>query len=624
MCGIAGVIHFGGKSLLKDRNALQQFAEPLKFRGPDAEGYYSESKEGVSIQFAHRRLSIIDLSEGGNQPMFSPSGKSIIVFNGEIYNYQTLKQELVQKGAVFHTDSDTEVLLNGYEIWGVDTLLDKIDGMFAFGLYSFSNQELVLARDRFGKKPLYYYADKDMVVFSSDIRSFNTISEIPKTLNRQNLGYFFSELSASEPQSIWSDINKVPASHYGIFSKSGEAKFKQYWTLTYTSQCKLSQAEILEQTDYLLTEAVKKRLVADVNVAAQVSGGIDSSLIAAKMALESKDPIATYSVGFEDKVFNELPYARMVADRYKTNHHEMIMQPADIEATNQLILEYGEPFADVSMIPSYMIARYISQSEKVVCGGDGGDELFAGYYIYYFGSKFQQVKGLKWALPLVNIAAKIAPIYRVQFLQKLLKAAKQPEWMLLNRNMGFSPEELGAMFGNEPDIVGSLHQYHKNIWTQYDGVDESTLKILLRASLDTRLLNDYLVKVDRASMFASLEMRSPFLDRQLAEFAFSLHDNQLFKPHGTKSILKILAERYLPKELIYRNKMGFGVPIGDWFRKELSEHFKAKVLGGKQAMIDMNYTFVEDLFNRHCAGEDHTHKLWTLYVFHTWAQNQGK
>jgi asparagine synthase (glutamine-hydrolysing) len=621
MCGIAGLINFDGKLLFEEKE-LVAFSDSLKFRGPDATGYLSDIKDGVALQFTHRRLSIIDLSEGGNQPMLSNTGNSVIIFNGEIYNYKTLKNQLQQEGAIFRTGSDTEVLLNGFEYWGIEKLLDKCDGMFAFALYSYNSRELFLARDRFGKKPLYYFYDGQKAVFGSDIRIFDSIREIPKNLNLNALGYYFAELSVPDPESIWLDIKKIPASHYLCISQGKDLLTRPYWKLKMSSDCNLSKEEIVEKTDYLLNEAIKKRLVADVNVAAQLSGGIDSSLICAKMALMSVKPISTYSVGFDDESFNELPYARMVADRYKTKHHEMIMQPQDISETQKLILEYGEPFADVSMIPSFMISKFIAQNEKVVIGGDGGDELFAGYYIYYFAEKLAKVKGFSWASPLVNIIAKIAPTYRVRFLKRLLKAAKNESWQLLNRKMGFDRNELNQIFGNNAEISDAYLNHHRQIWDKYADKDFSDLKILLRASIDTRLLNDYLVKVDRASMFASLEMRSPFLDRHLAEFAFSLNEQQLFSPSGTKSILKQLAEKYLPKELIYRNKMGFAVPIGNWFRKELKAEFKSLVFGNKQQMIEMNYPYLEKLFERHCAGEDHTHKLWALYVFHYWASNR--
>ncbi|MBK8339992.1 MAG: asparagine synthase (glutamine-hydrolyzing) [Flavobacteriales bacterium] len=622
MCGIAGAIDLQG-ALAFTGDLLQRFADPLRFRGPDASGECSEQFDGVAVQMAHRRLSIIDLSPLGNQPMYGPGQRSVIVFNGEIYNYRALKQELQAQGARFRTNSDTEVLLIGAEIWGMDTLLERIDGMFAFALYDRDARELVLARDRFGKKPLYYAHRGPRLWFSSDIRSFDVVPEIPKRIDLFSLGYFFGELTTPDPHTIWQDIRKVPPATCLRLSNHGEVRLSRYWHLSAANTCKLGPAEIVERADELLTAAVAKRLVADVNVAAQLSGGLDSSLVTAKMAMLGSKPIATYSVGFEDPRFNELPFARQVAERYDTDHQEILLKAKDMENADALILEYGEPFADVSMIPSYLIAKKISTTEKVVCGGDGGDELFAGYYGHYFASKMDQVRGLAWSAPLVEVLQRIAPIYQVKFLAELLRAARGPAHALLDRHMGFSTADLGYLFQGNGEAMNAVQTHHARVWAAHEATSSSTLKHLLRASMDTRLVNDYIVKVDRATMYASLEMRSPFLDRHLAEFACSLNDTQLFKPFGTKSVLKAVAVKYLPEGLIHRNKMGFAVPIGSWFRKELKDRFLDVVLAQRQDLVPLNYDFIAKLFERHCAGEDHANRLWALYVFHLWARSRA-
>ena len=622
MCGIAGAIDLQG-ALALTGDLLQRFADPLRFRGPDASGECSEQFDGVAVQMAHRRLSIIDLSPLGNQPMYGPDQRSVIVFNGEIYNYRALKQELQAQGTRFRTNSDTEVLLLGTEIWGIDTLLEKIDGMFAFALYDRKERELILARDRFGKKPLYYAHRGPRLWFSSDIRSFDVVPEIPKRIDLFSLGYFFGELTTPDPRTIWQDIHKVPPATCLRFSGNGTVQLSRYWHLSAENGCSLDPVEIMDRADELLTAAVAKRLVADVNVAAQLSGGLDSSLVTAKMAQLSSKPIATYSVGFEDPRFNELPFARQVAERYGTDHHEIILRAEDMEDAEALILEYGEPFADVSMIPSYLIAKKISATEKVVCGGDGGDELFAGYYGHYFASKIDQVRGMAWSAPMVDVLKRLAPIYQLEFLADLLKAANGPAHMLLDRNMGFTTADLAALFLGNEEATTAVQTHHADVWAAHEATSTSTLKHLLRASMDTRLVNDYIVKVDRATMYASLEMRSPFLDRHLAEFACSLNDVQLFKPFGTKSVLKTLATKYLPEGLIHRNKMGFAVPIGGWFRKELKDRFHEVVLTQRQGVVPLDYAFITKLLQRHCAGEDHANRLWALYVFHLWARSRG-
>lgn len=617
MCGITGAVVWGKVERKYSEEVLRRMAAPLQFRGPDGEGYFYEAAGSVEVALAHKRLSIIDLSEGGAQPMQSRSRKSTIVFNGEIYNYRALKQELAAAGCVFSSHSDTEVILEGFEIWGMEKLLDKLDGMFAFALYVADKEEFYLARDRFGKKPLYFYTKAAELAFSSDIRSF-AAAGLHCSLDTAALGYYFAELSTPLLDTIYQEVKRLAPSHYLRASKEN-IEIKRYWKLDYADSCTLSRGEIIDKTDELLKAAVAKRLVADVNVAAQLSGGIDSSLIVAMMAQQSPVPVATYSVGFEHKYYNETPFARQVAERYKTDHHELIMRPEDISVSKDLILEYGEPFADVSMIPSYMISKYISQTEKVVCGGDGGDELFSGYHSFYVVDKLAKVKKYSFLAPLAKLLSKVVPTYRTQFLSRLLDLGRQPEWHLLNRNMGFSPAQMKLLAPSLPTMHTALEAQHAPLWAEYQKTTAPLLKKVLHASLSTRLVNDYLVKVDRASMYAGLEMRSPFLDKDLAAFAFTLSPAQMMSPHGNKSVLKTLAERYLPHDLIYRNKQGFGVPIDDWFRKELRADFQQLVLDGRQKLVPLNYDYIGQLLDQHAKGADHTHRLWTLYVFHTWA-----
>lgn len=619
MCGIAGTCSFKS-TLIKDEPHLRRFAAPLKFRGPDAEGYHHDYQQNVHLSLAHKRLSIIDLSKDGNQPMRSVSGHSLISFNGEIYNYKALQKELREQGFSFRSNSDTEVLLNGFEAWGFEGLLRRIDGMFAIALYSLKQKKLYLARDRFGKKPLYIYQDEDHgLAFSSDIRSFQVL-DISLNLNVYALGYFFGELATPGENTIWHEVKKVPAGSWIEFSQN-DFQIQQYWSLTFGDQENDQPLdEHLEQIDQLITKAVEKRLVADVNVAAQLSGGIDSSLMVAKMSQISSKRIKTYSVGFENQEFNELPFARQVVDKYNTDHTEFIMSPRDLTATHDLIEEFGEPFADISMIPSYLIAREISHSEKVVIGGDGGDELFAGYYSYYFTDKLQKVQSLKTLAGLVKFLSKYFPTYHINLLNKLLQASKQPNSRLLNRNMGFSELELSHLCPDIPAFSTAVNVEHERIWQDRSGL----LADILTSSVKTRLYNNYLVKTDRSSMYASLEMRSPLLDKDLASYVSKIPIRYFMKSNGVKSLLKKVAENYLPHDLIYRNKMGFSVPASEWFREELDTHWKEVVLHGKQRLIPMNYDLIHQLFQDHKSGKaDHGQKLWILLVFHVWAQTTG-
>ena len=620
MCGIAGVVSFAqNKTLPQDR--WRNFTDPLKYRGPDDHGEWNFNSAIANVTFFHTRLSIIDLSPTGHQPMTTADEQIVIVFNGEIYNYQTLRKELVDKGLGFKSTSDTEVLLQGYVYWGFHELVKKIDGMFAIALFDKRENALFLARDRFGKKPLYYHLGDRQLIFSSDIRSFKEINGVSLSVDLFSLGYFFAELATPHESTIWKEVKKVEPGSYIHFNSSGIRASNTYWHLSYTENCSLDNESIAEKTDLLLKNAVKKRLVSDVNVSALLSGGIDSSLVVAKMAELSSRKVNTYSVGFEEADFNELSYARKVADRFNTNHTELIIKPQSFEVVNELIWEYGEPFADASMIPTYLISKEVAKSEKVALGGDGGDELFGGYDSYYFALKYDRVKLLSWLWPVAKLLSSIFPSYRTDFLSKLLQQTRLPNYTLLHRNFGFDKNELKKLMDNLT-FVTSLDKEHEFIWNQYTPNSKNDLINVLSASLRTRLLNDYLVKVDRASMFASLEMRSPYLDKDLTEFAATLKSNQLFHKAEPKYILKRIASKYFPDKFIHRKKMGFGIPVGTWFRGELVHKLKEVVLG-KQKMVDLDYTYIEKLVDEHSKGMvDHTDRLWALYVFHIWASYQ--
>lgn len=621
MCGILGYLTFdtskGGLFKEKIKNSIDY----LKFRGPDNSEFKIFDQENFSFAFGHTRLSIIDLNEKANQPLISHSGKIIITFNGEIYNFIQVRKELLNLGVNFRTNSDTEVLVNAYEAWGIEKTLEKIDGMFAFGLYDFAAQKLFLCRDRFGKKPLYINKSNSSIIFSSDIRSIKELSGQCFTFDKYSFSYYLSELSTPKTDSIFNEIKKVPAASYLEINLKQDRYFvkeKQYYNLHYTNSCSLSFSQILEKTDDLITKAVNKRLVADVRVAALLSGGIDSSLVVAKMAELSAEPVNTYTIGFKELAFDESIYARKVAEKFSTNHSEIILESNLISSIDPIIYEFGEPFGDSSMIPTYMVCKEVSKSEKVVLGGDGGDEFFGGYDSYYKAYKFDKVKKLRNFKVFAEILSKLAPSYRTRFLSELLTKANLPYHRLLNREMGFSQHDLEKLL---PLNFQSNYTYieHLKIYNSINqGLDSELLKVM-NASIHTRLVNDYLVKVDRASMFASLEMRSPFLDKDLAEFAATLKPGQIFHQGEPKSILKKIARGYFDDDFVYRKKMGFGVPIIDWLLKDDKESFKEIILSNNQ-FVEFNKPFLEKLINQHLEGQaNHSHRLWLIYVFNKWA-----
>jgi len=623
MCGIAGAVAFESRQPFPDQDRLKAFARPLRHRGPDAHATLTEQVGRTAVTMVHYRLRIIDLSDQANQPMCSSSGRTVVVFNGEIYNYRELRDRLSSEGAGFRTQSDTEVLLVGFERWGIDALLERIDGMFAFALFDRAEEALYLARDPFGKKPCYFFDDRrhGRFLFSSDVRSIRSVADV--SMDRDAFGYYLAELATPDHRSIWSGIEKLPGGH-ALRADANSTRKWRYWRLDYSSDNTMDRRAIVEHTGHLLERAVRKRLVADVPVAALLSGGLDSSLVVHAMARASDRPVVTYTAGFDDIAYDERVFARTLAERCGTEHHEILVHAHDIPAMHSLIVEYGEPFADPAALPTYLIAREIAKTEKVVLTGDGGDELFAGYYIYYFANKLQQVERFGTALPLARALERVWPAYRTKFLRRLLEASRRPRHALLSRGYGFSPAQIGGLLGRNGDAAASAvaeDREHARVWNEHAPAAAPLLVQLLSASMHTRLESDYLVKVDRATMFASLEARSPFLDRDLARFAATLQPAQILDRGRFKSVLEDLAAGHLPAKLLNREKHGFAVPIGEWFRGDLKTEFEERVLGGRQRLVPFDYGWIQRLFTDHCGGADHTHRLWSLYAFHVWAQD---
>jgi asparagine synthase (glutamine-hydrolysing) len=621
MCGILGILNKNPNDA-PNAEIFEKASSFLKYRGPDYKCTRQISTQFAEISLHHSRLSIIDLSEGGNQPMSSPSSRTIITFNGEIYNYLEIKNQLRKEGARFQSSSDTEVILSAYETWGIEKTLENLDGMFAFAIWDNLNGHLVIARDRFGKKPIYYHvsSNKKTAIFSSDIRSIQTLANASFTLDYHALGYYLAELATPEENSIWEEVKKLQPGHYAIMDvTSSKLNFvkKQYWHLNHTGNCTLSRAEIIEQTDVLIAAAVKKRLVADVRVAALLSGGIDSTLVVAKMADLMSDPVNTYTVGYAGHSFDESKYAKQVSQKFGTKHTELFLEPVSLDTLDDLIYEFGEPFADSSMIPTYLISKQISRFEKVVLGGDGGDEWFCGYDSYYKVYKLEQVKKFKQFYCAAKLLSHLYPSYRSRLLLELIERANQPNHRLLNREMGFNEIEISQLLGNDQATL-ALETEHKKIYNHSTNPSRKELLRIMNASLHTRLVNDYLVKVDRASMFASIEMRTPFLDKDLSLFASQLKPNQLYHRGEPKSILKDILKKSFDNDFINRKKMGFGIPIGDWFKTDFIIVIN-DVLSGNDYPVKFNTTYLKQFLNdSQSESSENTHKLWAVYVLLKW------
>jgi asparagine synthase (glutamine-hydrolysing) len=618
MCGIAGIIDFGNKFQL-DESLLRQMAEPLKFRGPDQEGYTFQNEKDFSFGLAHKRLSIIDLSESGRQPMWSKDGKVVIVFNGEIYNYKEIKKELEIIGQVFISNSDTEAIIYAYQYWGISKTVEKLEGMFAFVIVDLEEQTTFIARDRFGEKPLYYHLDKQFLAFSSDIRSFKTL-KINQTIDLHALGYFFSEMSTPVANSIYEEVKKLPPSNFIEFNKNN-FKIEEYWKLNYKEKTNLSLQESIAESENLIEKAVQKTLLSDVPVGCFLSGGLDSSLISLFAAKNYDSKINTFSVGFEYESFNELPYARAISKQIGSKHNEIILNPNDLGIVDSLLKEYGEPFADSSAIPTYYVSHFAGKSVKVVLGGDGGDEVFAGYRTYNQGLRMQEWYNRNWLKLPLNLISKLPNAQKANYLSGVMKKDVSVLASALYRNMGFSQLALKELL-NEELFYTAPKKEHESIVYNALKMDDDVFDVLLNASMKTRLVNDYLVKTDRATMFNSLELRTPFIDKTLVEFANSLPFDYLMHGGVNKYITKKISEKYFTKELIYREKQGFGIPIGEWIREGWKKHFE-EIIFEKQDVIPLNYKYVEKIWNEHLSlQKDHTHRLWCLYVFHKWIKNE--
>jgi asparagine synthase (glutamine-hydrolysing) len=618
MCGIAGLIDFGN-NLEVDENILRQMAQALQFRGPDQEGYCFQNNTNFTFGLAHKRLSIIDLSEAGRQPMWNTEKNTVIAFNGEIYNFSSLKIRLEKEGATFKNFSDTEVILVAYQCWGIEKMLQELEGMFAFTLVDIEKRTVFIARDRFGEKPLYYHEKNKFFAFSSDIRSFQSLG-ISKEIDLHALGYFFSEMSTPIDSSIYSEIKKIPPASYIQLTAKG-SELKEYWHLNYKEKTTLGLQETIAHTEVLLEKAVQKTLISDVPVGCFLSGGLDSSLVSLYAAKNYPTQLKTFSVGFEYESFNELPYARAISKQIGSEHNEIILNPDDLSIVDDLLKEYGEPFADSSAIPTYYVSKFAGKSVKVALGGDGGDEVFAGYRTYNQGLRMQQWYKKRFLHVPLNLLKHFTQSEKAHYLAGVMK--KSPETLAgaLYRNMGFSQGDLKELLNEELFYEAPKHEHERAI-SKALGETTDVFDVLMHASIKTRLVNDYLVKTDRATMFNSLELRTPFLDKDLIEFSSSLPYDFIMHGGENKYITKKIAEKHFSKELIYREKQGFGIPIGQWMRAEWKNQFE-EVVFEKQEIVPLNYTYIEKIWKEHLMNQkDHSHRLWIIYVFHKWIKNE--
>ena len=622
MCGICGIYNKGSEEIIPE--TIITMRDVMTNRGPDDAGLYI----GPHIGLGHRRLSIIDLSVAGNQPLSNEDGAIWLVVNGEIYNFPELRDRLLAQGHVFRSQTDAEVLIHGYEEWGLEDLLQKINGMFAFAIWDSKKEELILVRDRLGVKPLFYLESNGKVYFSSDIKSIWLGSENELVLNYEAFDHFLYSYSIPQQYSIFQEVRKVLPAHYVRFNKN-KTFMNKYWDLSFATKEEMEEEEYVEEVQDRLVQAVKRRLISDVPLGAFLSGGVDSSLVVAMMANLSDYPVKTFSIGFQEESHNELKYARKVAEHYATEHHEFIIEPDAIAILPQVIWSHGEPFADSSQIPAYYVANMTKKHVKVALTGDGGDESFGGYNhiaAHYFGSLYRKylpsVVG-DLLFPAIT-AALVAAVGRRGLISKMKTLTEYGSRDFINsyrlggifrshhRENLYTPEFKSKLSYHDPSDIFETVISSTNGW---DDIDKA-----LYVDFKTLLPNTYLTKVDIATMMNSLEARSPFLDYKVVEFAARIPAKIKVKHGQQKYLLKKVASKFVPHDVIYRKKWGFAVPIGSWLRENLASLTRNILLSeaaNKRGYFSVN--FVRRLLDEHLSGAcDHRHRLWTLLCFELW------
>ena len=636
MCGICGKINLDYQTPV-DKALLQRMCHSIRHRGPDGEGMYLRGAAALG----HRRLSIIDLATG-DQPMSNEDGSVWIVFNGEIYNFQELYSDLVQRGHVFTTHSDTEVIIHAYEEWGA-SCCTRLRGMFAYALWDEKNRRLVVARDRLGKKPLIYTLTQHGFLFASELRTLLCDEEVARQINLDGIHDYMMRLYVPAPQTIFKKIYKLPPAHYLVL-EDGNVKIERYWQVDFSKKIAVKQpgggsvgfteTELCDQLWELLRESTRIRLMSEVPLGAFLSGGVDSSAVVGIMSEFMSEPVKTFSISYKEAGYDESQYARKVAGLFGTDHHDFTVHPSGLEVLPDLVWHYSEPFADSSAIPTYYVSKLTRQYVTVALSGDAGDENFAGYD-YYRVARFLEayqrlpqaarqkimpgiLHGMAYIPGMGNLAHQMQIIMR--------RAELLPAQAYTYRTSVFTPElasnfwQPGVLSGiNRNGVVDALEDELQ----MFQGTDP--LERWQFLDLLNYLPDDILVKVDIASMANALESRAPLLDHKVVEFAASLPpsmklNGSVTRGFTTKYILKKTLERILPKDILYRRKHGFSVPISEWFRGELRSLTHETLLSSQA--LGRGYfqpTQVERLIREHEAGQiDHGTRLWILLNLELW------
>lgn len=615
MCGIAGYFGEGNESILR------AMGNTLHHRGPDASGTWRSSDSTVG--FAHTRLAIIDLSPDGEQPMYSTDRQLVVAFNGEIYNFAELKKELTSYS--FKTTSDTEVILAAYQAWGTDAFA-RFRGMFAIALYDIHKHELTLVRDRLGKKPLYWSLVNDTLVFGSELKALRMHPATPRTLDHRSLAHYLSREYVPTPHTIYEGVHKLAPGAMLRF-KNGVARIKPFWNPSIQTE-PMDEAAALARFDELLQQATNERMISDVPLGVLLSGGIDSSTIAYYAAKASAKKIQTFSIGFSEKSFDESAQARLVAKHLGTEHHEHTFSGADALALVQDIPEvFDEPVADASVLPTLLLSHFTRKHVTVALGGDGADETLLGYPTFQAEQHATTYARLPRIMrTLLQKSVDLLPS-STNYMSLEFRARKfthdfhsDPMVRHLHWLGSFKENELGTILA--PEILAGAHGIDQEIIQQWrqECPQLEGLNAISHLYLRTYLMDQVLVKGDRASMRYALEMRAPFLSHDIVEFLLSLPPEMKFRDGQGKYLLRKLMHDRLPEEIVSRRKQGFAAPVGGWMKNELRSlvtDVLAEKNVGKSGLFHTNE--VSRLTKEHLAGtRNHSKKLWTLFVFQLW------
>lgn len=605
MCGISGWID--NKSV--DRSVMESMTHELRHRGPDAQQIITFDNIGLG----HARLSIIDLSENANQPMYNEDKSLWLVYNGEFYNFQFYREELIKKGHRFISNTDSEVLLHLYEEDGPE-FVKKLRGMFAFGLWDGKQKQLMLARDRVGKKPLYYFHRNGTFLFASELKALLAHPAVDREISPEGINYYFMLGYIPRQFTVFKSIKKLLPGNYLIY-KNGEIAIYPYWTLPNRVNTDLnSEEECVDKLLNILEESVKLRMISDVPLGIFLSGGVDSSIVATLMARNSSKPVKTFTIGFEESKYNELPYARQVARHIGSHHHELIVRMKQVEILEKLIYHFDEPFADSSAIPTYYVSKMAKDHVTVVLSGDGGDELFGGYNWYNWVLRRTRVNFIPFFIRKKLSLFSNMPSFNYRGKRFLNDICLDEFNIFYERTRFFSDIDIKHLLNH--DIHSNTGAY-RNF---YEKIGKTCLERMTKTDFFYYLPDDIMTKVDRASMAVSLEARAPMLDHHLCEFAFSLSDKLKINKGIKKYLLKRIAKNLLPDNFLLERKQGFSIPLAEWMRGDLGKQI-IDVINDNNIRKIINPVYVEQLLQQHRINKmNQDSKLWAVLVFGLWAR----